>query len=249
MATRSGRPRSSGDAGGGDGASSARRETLALSAALLVYGNLSALIEAPPASMDLWANLALLAVILGWMIRRGYSAGDLGLRRSALARGLAIGVAGGAALAAIPVAFILLAPSLTGDAIQNEDITSLSGAGLAWRLAVRVPVGTAVFEEAAFRGALYAAFWRWAGLGSAVFGTSAVFALWHVTVSSLTVAESGLANHPALVFVGVALSLAGVFAGGVIFAALRRWSGSIAAAAALHWAVVAAMTAALWARA
>jgi len=227
----------------------ARRETLVLAAVLLLYGNLSALEERPPANLDLWGNLALLAAVLGWLVRRGYCVAELGLGRAGLGKGLAVGAAGGAALAAVPVGFILLAPLLTGDPIANEGITSLSGAGLFWRLAVRVPLGTAFFEEATFRGALYAALFRWGGVRAALFGTSAIFTFWHVAVSSLTVAESGLANQPALIFSGVLLSLVGVFVGGLIFAALRWRTGGIAAAATLHWTVVAAMTAAVWARA
>lgn len=238
-----------GDAIGAPLPPTGRRETFALSAVLLLYGNLSALVETPPWNLDLWANLALLAIILGWMTRRGYGIGELGLGRTSLGKGVALGVAGGVGVAAIPVVFILLAPLVTGDPIRNEGITSLSGADLFWRLAVRVPLGTAFFEEAAYRGALYASFFRWSGSRGAIIGTSLVFTFWHVVVSSLTVAGSGLAGHPAMVFLGVMLSLAGVLAGGVIFAALRCWTRGIAAAASLHWAVVAMMTAAIWGRA
>jgi membrane protease YdiL (CAAX protease family) len=76
--------------------------------------------------------------------------------------------------------------------------------------------------------------------------SSAVFALWHVVISSRTVAESGVVDAPAAVAAGVVVSLLGLFAGGLIFAYLRWHTRSIAAAAVAHWLIVALMTVAVW---
>ncbi len=96
---------------------------------------------------------------------------------------------------------------------------------------------------------LYAAARRAAGERGAFLWTALVFALWHTAITSMTVAESGIADSRALVAIGVIVSLAGLFAGGLIFAWLRWRTHAIGAAVGLHWSVVAAMTVAVWARA
>jgi tRNA pseudouridine32 synthase/23S rRNA pseudouridine746 synthase len=207
----------------------------------LAYNNALSLAIGPgdgPGLLRVWANGALLALLLGAARMRGYGLRDLGLAPGAFAGGFAGGFLAGLALAVVPVGFIALAPLVTGEPIENEGITRLSGPALALRLGVRAPLGTALFEEAAFRGVLYAAARRAAGERGAFLWTALVFALWHTAITSMTVAESG-----------VIVSLAGLFAGGLIFAWLRWRTGAIGAAVGLHWSVVAAMTVAVWARA
>ncbi|HXH83150.1 MAG TPA: CPBP family intramembrane glutamic endopeptidase [Candidatus Tectomicrobia bacterium] len=221
-------------------------------AALLAYNNVLSLVIGPgdgPGALRVWTNAALLVLMLTAARARGYGLDELGLRPSRLLRGFTLGFAAGLALAVVPVAFIALAPLVTGEPVENEGITSLSGPELALRLGVRVPIGTALFEEAVFRGVLYAMALRAGGERAALVGTALVFALWHTAITSMTVAESGVVDARALVALGVALSLAGLFAGGVIFAWLRWRTGSIGAAVGLHWSVVSAMTIAVWARA
>lgn len=227
-------------------------DALIAGAALLAYNNALSLAIGPgdgPALARVWANAGMLALLLAAARARGYGVAELGLAPGNLARGFAGGFAAGLAFAVVPVAFIVLAPFVTGEPIENEGITSLSGPALALRLGLRVPLGTAVFEEAAFRGVLYAAAQRAGGERAAFLWTAAVFALWHTAITSMTVAESGIAESKGLVALGVMVSLAGLFAGGVIFAWLRAQTGAIGAAVGLHWSVVAAMTVAVWARA
>lgn len=221
-------------------------------AALLAYNNVLSLVIGPgdgPGALRVWANMAFLVLCLAAAGARGYGLDELGLRPSRLLRGFALGFAGGLPLAVAPVAFIALAPLVTGEPVENEGITSLSGPELALRLGVRVPIGTALFEEAVFRGVLYAMALRADGERAAIAGTALVFALWHTAITSMTVAESGVVDARALLALGVALSLAGLFVGGLIFAWLRWRTGSIGAAVGLHWSVVSAMTIAMWARA
>lgn len=234
------------------GRAAAGADAAAVGAALLVYNNaLSALIGPGdgPWALRVWTNLALLAALLGFARARGYSVAELGLAPGGLFRGFALGFAGGLALAIVPVSFIVLAPLVTGESIENEGITSLSAGALALRLGVRVPLGTALFEEATFRGVLYAAADRAGGVRVAMLWSSIVFALWHIVITTMTVNEGGVVSTRGLLALGVALSLAGLFVGGVIFAWLRLRTGGVGAAAALHWSVVSAMNVAVWARA
>lgn len=226
-------------------------DALVVGTALLAYNNALSLVIGPgdgPGALRVWTNAALLALALLAVRARGYDVDELGLRPARLASGLAAGFALGLALAVAPVAFVALAPLVTGEPIQNEGVTSLSGPELAIRLGLRVPFGTALFEEVLFRGVLYAAMFRASGERAALLGTALVFALWHTAITSMTVAESGVVQAQPLVALGVLVSLAGLFVGGLIFAWLRWRTGSIGAAVGLHWSVVSAMTVAVWAR-
>ena len=220
----------------------------ALSAALLAYGNGTSLFSHDArGSFLLWSNLGLLALLLAWALwGAGFSLAELGLGLGA-ARGSAMFGVVLSVLAAIPpVAFVLLAPVFNGGPVEAEEITGRSGAGLAYFLLFRQPVGTALFEEVAFRGVLYAAWLRARGDRVAVLASSIVFAAWHVVITSRTVAESGVVDAPAAVAAGVVVSLLGLFAGGLIFAYLRWHTRSIAAAAVAHWLIVAEMSVAVW---
>jgi membrane protease YdiL (CAAX protease family) len=80
----------------------------------------------------------------------------------------------------------------------------------------------------------------------AILESAAFISAWHLVITTRTVAESGVVDQPAMVTLGTAVSLAGLFVGGVLFAYLRWRTGSIAAAVVAHWLVVAAMSLAVW---
>ncbi len=219
------------------------------SALLLVYGNsLSALPSSTREQFLLWSNLALMLALLAWALAWGrFSVPELGLDpRSAVGSAL-FGAVLSLVAAIPPVLFIALTPLVTGEAIEAPEISERSGAGMACFLLFRQPVGTALFEEVAFRGVLYGVWRRAGGDGAALLTTSGTFSLWHLVISSRTVAESGVVSHPVLIAGGVIVSVAALFAGGLIFAWLRWHTRSIAAAAIAHWLIVAFMTIAVWA--
>jgi membrane protease YdiL (CAAX protease family) len=73
------------------------------------------------------------------------------------------------------------ARSRYGHRIADARVAGLGGAALAWHVAGRIPLGTAVTEEVVFRGVLFAA-WREAGLSGmeAAVCASIAFGLWHI---------------------------------------------------------------------
>jgi membrane protease YdiL (CAAX protease family) len=225
------------------------RVAAGVSAILLLYGNAtSAFPHDTRQQFLLWSNLALMAALLVWALGRArLTVAETGLdprnaRGSALF-GLILSV-----VAAIPpVAFITLAPLFNGGPVEAPDITERSGASMAFFLLFRQPVGTALFEEVAFRGVLYGVWQRAGGDRGALMATAATFSLWHVVITSRTVIESGVVSSPPAVVAGVVVSLAGLFVGGLIFAYLRWHTRSIAAAVVAHWLIVALMTVAVWA--
>ena len=227
------------------------RTALALSALLLLYSNGTS--GFPHDTRDqflLWTNLALGAALLLWAFAGArMDERELGLDRRSAPASAMFGVILSVLAAVPPVLFVVLAPLFNGGPVEAPEITKKSGAGLAYFLLFRQPVGTALFEEVTFRGVLYAAWARAGGDKLAILASSAVFSLWHIVITSRTVIESGVVSTPVTTTLGILVSLAGLFVGGLIFAYLRWHTRSIAAAAVGHWLIVAFMTVAVWAMA
>lgn len=122
----------------------------------------------------------------------------------------------------------------------------LPTAQLAWQALVRIPVGTALFEEVAFRGVLLAVLLRAASVPVAVAVASMAFGLWHIapTIETLHLNDVGATWGPVT---GVVVLTTVV---GAAFCWLRLASGSLVAPVLAHWAVNALflLTAALFHR-
>ncbi|MGH3344134.1 MAG: lysostaphin resistance A-like protein [Carbonactinosporaceae bacterium] len=115
-----------------------------------------------------------------------------------------------------------------------------AGAGqVAYQVLLRIPLGTVLLEEVAFRGVLYGLLLRERGVVAATVGSSVLFGLWHVLPALAT-----LPSHPLLQDrlggAGVMLTIVGAVLatalGGVLFCELRRLSGSLLAPLGLHYA-------------
>lgn len=233
------------------GATPELRVAVGLAVGLLVYGNANAIFPNDTRELFLlWSNLALMALLLAWALRSAkLSLGELGLAPHTIPGSAMFGLVLSLLAAIPPVLFIVLAPLFNGGPVEAPDITERSGAWLAYFLLFRQPVGTALFEEVAFRAALYGAWLRVGGDKAAILVTSVTFALWHCVITSRTVIDSGVVETPLATAGGVLVSLVGLFIGGLIFAYLRWHTRSIAAAVVAHWLIVALMTVAVWAMA
>lgn len=222
-----------------------RAVVIALLAGLgaIVYGNLSAWYGpgesdwAPSLLTLLNGAIALLLLATGWA-----GVGWWGTR-PARTKQLALGVAGGLVLAAVPVLSFLAAP-LAGEPLQWDPATAADPAFAIWRLLVAVPVGVALFEEVLFRGWLHR-------LGGEAFGPGprqwayglVVFTLWHLVVSFASVSQTQYGESGPLLF-GLAwvLALLATMVGGAVFLWLRVWTGGLAAPVVAHWVVNTTMT-------
>lgn len=121
------------------------------------------------------SNLAVAAVLLDAARRAGFALDELGLGprawRRGPTRGGAVGLAAGAGLSAV-LAVPALRPLLRDARLAGVDDRELMA-----RVLVRIPLGTVVLEEVAFRGVLPAVLRR-AGLPVGL--ADALFGLWHV---------------------------------------------------------------------
>ena len=104
-------------------------------------------------------------------------------------------LAGGARSGGLPSAalgagwLILAAVPATRPVLGDRRITGLSGRDVAYQAMVRIPVGTVLWEETAFRGVLQASLSRILPCSAALAVTSGVFGIWHIrpTIDALRV--------------------------------------------------------------
>ena len=178
-------------------------------------------------------NLALTAGLVAVGRAAGATWEQLGLAgrhlRSGLRWGAGVGVAAAAVMgigAALPVTRVFF---------EDERVQIDNGLGeLAYQALVRIPLGTVLLEEVAFRGVLLALLVPRMSTRSAVLVSSALFGLWHI-VPTLGAANtndiSGLAQAGT-----VAGAVVVTFVGGIVFCALRLRSGHVVAPVLLHLA-------------
>jgi uncharacterized protein len=178
------------------------------------------------------ATAALLAVVSRCA---GLSAGELGLSRVAVPRGAVVGVA----VAAIVVAGVAVgaAVPLTRPWFEDQRIADVDTAGeLAYQALVRIPLGTAVLEEFAFRGVLLGLLARMGSMKTAVVVSSLLFGLWHIRPTVGTLATNDLAQGAWAQVGAVTAAVALTTVGGLLFCALRLASGSLVAPLIVHTA-------------
>ena len=201
------------------------------SAALIAYNNL--------AGRQRWhqqwyplANLGAAGTALAAAAASGLTAADLGLGRGRLGAGLRWATAPSGTLAAAWV--VLAAVPATRPALADQRITGLTWPEVGYQVTVRIPAGTVLWEEVAFRGVLQAALRRVLPRPAALAVTCGVFGLWHVrpTVEALRINQLAASRRAAAG--SVAASVAGTAAAGLLLSWLRERSGSLAAPVLLH---------------
>jgi membrane protease YdiL (CAAX protease family) len=179
------------------------------------------------------ANACAAAAALAAGAASGLTAGEMGLGRGAwrpggLASALAAATAGGyLAAAAMPV---------TRPFLNDQRVTTLDGRGLAYQVAFRIPVGTVLWEEIAFRGVLQAALRRVMSEPAAIAAASGVFGVWHIRPTAAALQINQLAGDRRQAVARVAAGVAVTAAGGALFSWLRARSGRLAAPVLLHLA-------------
>jgi membrane protease YdiL (CAAX protease family) len=178
-------------------------------------------------------NVVAGALLIVLARRRGLTWRDLGLASADLGSGWRWGRLG----AAVCSSTVALSPVLArrwglGRQILGDRRAALPPRQVAWQALVRIPIGTAAFEEIAFRGVLFALLHHAAGGRVALVGSSAAFGLWHVgpTLAALRVNDvEGEHACP------TAAAVASTAVLGVALAGLRLRSGHVLACWLAHW--------------
>ena len=184
-----------------------------------------------PASYAAVNGLAAVALLVAARAG-GLSWSDLGLARG---RVRAAAAWGGAAAALVAAGYLLaLALPATRPLLADERVGGRGAGELAYDVLVRIPVGTVLWEEVAFRGVLLAVLLRLTTPRAAISVSALVFGLWHVRPTASALAANDLADG--VVVTGLALAAAVVLTAGahVVFVWLRLRSGSLLAPVLLH---------------
>jgi membrane protease YdiL (CAAX protease family) len=214
---------------------SRRRLAVVLAAILAILVTVNVADKYGPHHTGLVAG-PLMALVLVLLARRaGLNWHDLGLSRRTLVPGLKYAV--GAVLAVAVVYAIGVAVPFTRPAFHDVRYHLHPGAALLTAFVV-VPLGTVLLEEIAFRGVLLGLINRHRGAAWASITSSVLFGLWHI-LPSLRLGQANQAVGSALGAGRVLPVLAAVAftaVAGLLLCELRRRSGSLLAAAALHWA-------------
>jgi membrane protease YdiL (CAAX protease family) len=113
---------------------------------------------------------------------------------------------------------------------------------------VRIPLGTALLEEVAFRGVLQGAWAREASTASSVAGSSLAFGLWHIGPALELLRINAIAQAPLARAAAVVAAVAATAAGGALFSLVRLRTGGIAGPAFAHAAINAFATLAAFVR-
>jgi uncharacterized protein len=182
-------------------------------------------------------NLLLGVLVLVLARRAGASWGVLGFDGDVVRSGARWG---GLAVAVVVVAVVVgtvLADHLPGvGVLLADERADLTGPLLAWHTLWRIPVGTALFEEVVFRGALLGLLLQVTSPTRAVVASSLVFGLWHVapTIVTLRINDIAVVSAPGIGAIAGAVAVTTV--AGVLFCLLRLGSGSLLAPVLAHWA-------------
>ncbi|MGP4000467.1 lysostaphin resistance A-like protein [Streptomyces sp. 8N706] len=216
---------------------------------IAVLAAVQVLVNRLPAGAYVPLCAATAAVLLLIARRSGLTWADLGLGAAAARRGLRWGLV--LAAAVLAVYLVGLAVPVTREAFLDERAANLSPGELVFRVLVRVPLGTVLLEEIAFRGVLWALVERRRGHVWATAVSSVLFGLWHVVparglTSSNAAAEAAFGTGSTGVALSVTAAVAGTALVGVLFCELRRRSGSLIPPVALHCALNSAGYALAW---
>lgn len=207
-------------------------DAFALAVALIAY-NIVTTTTPEPHAHYITRNVAASALLVGAARRRGFTWDELGLqhtdlRSAARWAGAATAITGGAVIAAVALG---RSRSL-GRTLLSDRRADVDDRALALQALVRIPVGTAAFEELAFRSVLYAVLRRSDGGLAALTGSSAAFGFWHVGPTLAALRLNGITEHRAG---PVATSVAATTVAGLGFGLLRRYSGHVLPCWMAHW--------------
>jgi membrane protease YdiL (CAAX protease family) len=178
------------------------------------------------------ANLAAAGLLLGAARTKGITWEELGLARNRLRSGMRWGAAF-SAVVAVGCAAALALPGVR-PLVADARAAGLGTGELASTVLVRIPLGTALWEEVAFRGVLLAVLARVLPLREAIATSATVFGLWHVRPTLSAIAANDLVDGPLLRGLAVGVGCLVSTAAGVLFTWLRLRSGSLIAPFLLH---------------
>lgn len=214
---------------------SPRRVSLLVSSVLLGWSAVANLLIGDRVYVARNVLLAVALLVIGRRV--GLSEQDLGVQPSRVVDGIRWGVGAAGIIAVSLAGAVLLAHVVPLAAtLLADERAAVSGGDLAYATLVRIPLGTAVFEEVAFRGVLLGSLLRAGSVGRAVAVSSVVFGLWHIPPTWVTLGINGVDAASQHGLIALAGSVMVTTIAGALFSWLRLRSGSLLAPVLAHWA-------------
>ncbi|WP_353648875.1 CPBP family intramembrane glutamic endopeptidase [Nakamurella sp. A5-74] len=215
-----------------------RRVGLLVVIALLVLSNVMANRVIPGWAYIPWNfGMAVALLFVAHRAGTGPVAAGLGIRHWHRPVGVGLLLAAGTAL----IFGIGMAIPSTRDAFIDSRARDASIGLMLYQVLLRIPLGTVVIEEVAFRGVLPALMgaspairWKW----GPVMGASFLFGLWHI-LPSIGIATGNAAVSDVLggnQFVATVLAVVSMTVAGVLMCGLARLGKGIKTTMLLHWA-------------
>ncbi len=216
-----------------------RREAgygLAVIGILLIWNLAANLIVPEAASVPFTLLAAALLVVVAR--RAGVSADALGSGVNTAARGVRVG-APATAVVVVAIATLTAVPA-SREFFADGRFIGVTIPEMLYEALFRIPIGTALAEEIAFRAVLLGMLLRRISPGRAIAASSVLFGLWHI-LPGIEALESSPAADLAAGWAATVAEVAGqvIITGiaGAGLAWLRLRSTSIAAPVLAHWAI------------
>ncbi len=201
------------------------RAFISYSLLLVLYNNIINLLPGQlHAKIYVFFNLFLLFLLL--LFSRKYlhlDFADIGYKSENLLRSLFTGLLFACAIL-LPFLLVLVLLPVLGIRIRAPIVDVGTLPEFLYRIFIRIPLGTALFEESLFRGILYAYLIKKHSFKKTLLLTGIFFAIWHI-VPAIKVMSSNF--QFGLCIVGILMlgvGLIGAFLAGMYFAVLRRYS-------------------------
>jgi membrane protease YdiL (CAAX protease family) len=199
-----------------------------LAAALVAYNNLRPELDGGKyVTVNLTVGIVLAAISLGPLRSNPR---ELGVKDN---RARFVAAAGLAAVALVAPLFLLALFEQSAHLVADDRVAELSASQVAFQALIRIPFGTALFEEFAFRGVLFGVLSRRGVLFGAV-ASSVPFGLWHIRPTLEVIDANSPDAHAAVVGSLVLAAVMVTAAAGLGFCWLRTKGGGIWAPTVLH---------------
>jgi len=213
-----------------------RRPTFELAViGILLLWNVTANLVIPEAT-SLPLSVVGAALLLVLAHRNGLSWDYLGLQKELVGTSLRVGIAAlGVVIATIGVVAAIPA---SRELLADDRFLGVGFPEMLYEALIRIPIGTALAEELAFRGVVLGMLLVWMTPLRAVVVSSALFGLWHILPAIEALETNPAADLASGTFATVAEVAVQVIVTGVAgtgFAWLRLRGRGIAAPALAHW--------------
>jgi membrane protease YdiL (CAAX protease family) len=177
-------------------------------------------------------NMGILLVALLVARAAGTTWEELGMRRDIVVRGIVVG----GAISLIVVSFLALAVAVPWSRSAFEDQRIVEGSvGLSmYHAFVRIPLGTALYEEVLFRGVVFGMISRRrSALGAAVW-SSLLFGIWHVLPALDAIESNPIGEALGGSMLPIVAAVVSTTVVGLGFVWLRLYARSIVAPILVH---------------